>query len=254
MKRRTGMVVLLAVLALFALFWALPAQWALPLLQKRMPGVHLDAVGGSLWQGHADNVSDDKGRLLGRVDWTLSRRVVLGQLAFSFDFHGPAGTAGGELEGRGDEQAWRHVRLDLDISRLKLPPAWRMEGATGRLSGTFDTLTLRSNWPQDLSGTLRWRNAAVVSRGAAVKLGDLRADLSGMANVIHGELRDEGDGPLALQGNLLVAPIGWRLAANLRPHQADPALERVLARWARKAADGSYSVNLHAGVVPAEAP
>ena len=51
-----------------------------------------------------------------------------------------------------------------------------------------------------------------IVRGETVKLGDLRADLAGMANVIHGELRDEGDGPVALQGNLLVAPIGWRLA------------------------------------------
>jgi general secretion pathway protein N len=254
LKRRIGMVLLLVILALVALFWLLPAAWALPLLQRRMPGVHLDAVGGSLWQGHAENVTDDKGRLLGRVDWTLSRRVVLGQLNFAFDFQGPAGSAGGELEGRGEVQAWRHVRLNLDISRLKLPAAMRMEGASGRLTGTFDTLTLRSNWPQDLTGTLRWRDAAVNSRGEEVKLGDLRADLAGMANVIHGELRNEGDGPVTLQGSLLVAPIGWRLAANLRPRRADAALERVLSRWAHKAADGSYPVNLHAGVVPAEAP
>ena len=137
---------------------------------------------------------------------------------------------------------------------LKLPPAWRMEGAAGRLSGTFDTVTLRFELARDLTGTLRSRNAAVTSRGETVDLRDLRADLAGMANVIHGELRDEGDGPVALPGDLLVAPIGWRIAANLRPRHADAALDRVLARSAHKAADGGYPVDLHAGVVPAEAP
>lgn len=251
---RVGTVLALLVVGLVALFWWLPAWLALPVLETRLKGVHAQDVSGTLWNGHAGMVTDAHGKGLGRLDWTLSRTVVLGHTQLAFDFAGPMGTAGGELDAQNGASTWRHVRADLAVDHLSVSGGLREQAPGGRLAATFDSIQLQGNWPQTLQGTLRWRNASLAVKGERAALGDFRVDLTGAAGVLHGTIADEGDGPLAAKGSLLLAPLGWRLDLQLTPRKADPALTRVLSRWAKPAADGSFHIMQRTGLVPAETP
>jgi general secretion pathway protein N len=252
--RRIAIAIAAVLALLFALFWFLPARWVLPLLERKLGGVHATAVEGSLWNGSAGAVLDAHGKSLGHVDWTLARTAVWGHLQLAFDFGGPIGSAGAQIDGRDGASTWRNVRLDLAVDQLSVGPALREQAPSGRLTGTFDRIQMQDNWPLALAGTLRWRHAALSAQGTPVELGDFRVDLNGTAGVVSGIISDEGDGPLQARGSLLAAPLGWRLTLDLTPRQADPALRRVLTRWAAPAADGSFHIAQRVGLAPAQTP
>ena len=62
------------------LLWWLPARWVMPRIEPQLHGLHLQQVHGSLWNGRADEVTTLDGKRLGRLQWQLSRRALLGQL------------------------------------------------------------------------------------------------------------------------------------------------------------------------------
>jgi general secretion pathway protein N len=249
-----GALLALLVVGLVALFWWLPARLALPLVEARLKGVHAAEVSGSVWNGEAGMLTDAHGKALGRLNWTLSRTAVFGHHQLAFDFSGPVGSAGGEMDAQHGQSTWRHVRADLAMDRLSVSGGLREQAPQGRLLATFDTIDVQGNWPQALQGTVRWRDASLIAQGQRAPLGDFRADLTGAAGVIHGTIADEGDGPLTAKGSLLLAPLGWRLDLLLTPRHADAGLARVLSRWARPAADGSFHIVQRTGLVPAETP
>lgn len=240
------------------LLWFLPARWAMPWLQARLHGLQLQQVSGSVWDGRAEQVLGADGRPLGRLQWQLSRRALLGKQALRLTFDGPRLAFAGELQRRGDGQIVAH-RLSMRADAAVLDDYLRspLGQPRGELTLSVDHLRLQGGWPMELQGQARWQHALIHADGGDVALGTLLLVTQANDGVVQASLHDDGHGPLQVQGQLQLSPLGWRLDATLRARHTDPLLQRWLARLGPASRDGSVHIQHRgglAGSVPAPSP
>lgn len=239
---------LLAVIAL-ALVWFLPARWALPWIEPQLHGLRLQQVHGSVWNGEAGEVLGADGQPLGRLQWQLSRRALLGQAQLQLAFDGPRLTFSGALrrapDGRIGADGWR-LHADLAALDVLLATAW------GRPRGELDLevghALLQGNWPLQLQAQGQWHHAAVRTAEGALALGELQGQAQAQGGVIRAHWHDTGNGPLQVRGELQLSPLGYRLDSALRARQGDPALQRWLTGFGPVAPDGSVHVRQSGGL------
>lgn len=240
-------------LAAAALLWWLPARWAVPLLQPSLHGMRLQQLGGTVWDGRAGAVLAANGRVLGRLQWRLSRRALLGHVEAQLDFAGPQFDFGGHVRRLSATQLeWRDVHARVALSALSDP---RLRLPLGQPQGELDLRAehalLQGGWPLQLQAEWQWRQAAMHMQNGAVALGNLHGTLAAQEGVIHAQWRDDGEGPLRTSGELQLSPLGWRLAAELQPRQGDPALRRWLAALGKPDADGTLHIERSGGLLAA---
>jgi general secretion pathway protein N len=237
-------------LAAAALLWWLPASWALPLLQPSLHGLRLQQPGGTLWSGRAERVLAPGGRPLGRLQWQLSRRALLGQVELQIDFDGPQfGLRGHMQKLSADQLAWTGLQARVELPalndpRLRLP----LGQPQGELALHAEHVQLQGGWPLEMEADLQWRHAAMRTKSGDVRLGDLHGRLDAQGGVIHAQWQDDGHGPLRTTGSLQLSPLGWRLTAELQPRQDDPALRRWLAALGQPDAGGTVHVERSGGL------
>lgn len=241
------------IVALALLVWFLPARWAVPRVQAQLHGMHLHEVGGSIWNGHADRLVGADGTALGSVKWQLSRRALLGHVQLAFQFSGPFAEASGKLAREGDEAQWQDVDLDLRLDAMPPSRVSPLGVPRGTLQVHIARAILRAGWPMSLHATVRWQQAAMRLGHGDIALGELTLAADGDNGVIQGYLHDTGQGPLSAKGTLQLSPLGWRLEADLRPRNDDPALRDWLARLGPVDAQGHVHIQRGAGIgaVPA---
>jgi len=247
--RKALLVIGLLLLAAIMLLWFLPARWVLAWAAPRLHGVQLQQVHGSVWDGRAGAVTLPDGRALGSLQWQLSRRALLGQRRMRLALDGPVLALAGnmrELDGGRTEWSALHGRARLDA--LGVGATFAGGVPHGELEWQADHLLLQGNWPLQLGGQLRWRDAALDTPQGHVVLGELRLQAHADGGVIEAQLSDAGGGPLDLEGQLQLSPFGWRLDATLQARQTEPALRRWLATLAEPAADGSVHLQRHGGL------
>ena len=240
-------------LAAGALLCWLPARWAMPLLQPSLHGLRLQQVGGTLWDGRADRVLSPDGRVLGRVQWQLSRRALFGQIDMQLDFVGPQFAVRVYLRklpaGQVDVSDL-HVRADLNAladPRLR----WPWGQPRGELLLDAPHALLQGGWPLALQANWQWRQAVLHMKNGDVAMGNLHGTLAAQGGVIHAQWQDDGQGLLRTTGMLDFSLLGWRLDAELQPRQADPALQRWLATLGQPDADGSLHIARSGGMAAA---
>ena len=85
-------------------------------------------------------------------------------------------------------------------------------------------------------------------RGESIALGNLTTDLAAANGVMHGQLGDDGSGPLRVNGQWQASPLGWRLDARLQPRTGDPALRNWLAHLGPPDPDGSVRLHRRGGL------
>jgi general secretion pathway protein N len=230
----------------------LPARWMMPLLQQRLLGVALDGVHGLVWNGAADELRGADGRRLGRLQWRLSRRALWGQFDLQLDFQGTGMVASGHLQRDAQGRpVWNKVMLRADLATSA--PYLRSPLGTpqGSLTVTLARAVLQADWPVELQGQAHWRDAAMQAREGRIALGNLAMEVDGANGVLHGQLHDEDNGPLQVEGQWQASPLGWRLDLHLKPRVADPVLRRWLARVGRAQADGSVRLQRRGGLAAA---
>ena len=230
------------------LFWFLPAWLAVPWLQKRLGGIQLHDVHGLLWDGGAEEVLSNRGQPLGRAQWQLSRRIVLGQPQLALQLQGPQLNGHGAARQSGpslvelSDMQW-HVDLAL------LSPT---SGAWGAPRGWLDVQIPHAQWqgvwPLQLEAHAQWNDAHLLADEGDVALGQLQLDLQGQNGVIGGSLHDDGQGPLQVQAQLQLSPLGWRLTAILHPRQATPALSQWLLKFGQPDVAGDWHIERHGGL------
>lgn len=245
-KLLLGLAALLVALVL--LVWLAPARWVSPMVQTRLRGAQLREVSGSVWDGRVGEVTLADGTVLGRLDWQLSRRALLGQVKLHAAIDGPAIRGHGDIAREGDTASWRGVQLHVALDALPHPPTTPWGAPRGELILDLEQMQVLKGWPDSVSGRVRWTRAAMQTPQASVGLGDLMAELSGSHGVIRADLHDDGSGPLTLAGVLQLSPIGWRLDARLSARHNDPALQRWLARLGPPDAQGVVHLQRGAGV------
>ncbi len=251
-RRRWPRVVLAVLLALFALAWWFPARWAWWMVRGDYPAVHVETVGGSVWDGHARGLVVN-GQRLGRLHWTLSRMAVFGRLRGQVDLGGAGVMVDGHVARAGDDViVARDLHFSVPMQRLKvLWPAGMPLGGT--LEGQVADMRLVDGWPVRLQARVTWQSAQAGAPGRRVVLGDLESRWSASGGgAIRADLADAGrGGPLGLEGRFVATALGWRLQATLRPRRADPKLRRLLERFGQRQPDGSVRVERHGGLAMA---
>lgn len=232
--------VAVVLLALAATVWFLPARWTLTMLGPRLHGLRLAQVGGLLWDGHAGRVSTAAGEDLGRVQWTLSRRALLGELRAHLALQRPGLSFAGDVRRVAPgEVVWRHVELRADAALLDGSSWLAGERLRGRLDVHIVQAEVQGLWPMQLDATAHWHDAAVATLDGPLPLGDFHLQAHGADGVIRLAGGDDGRGPLQASGQASLSPLGWNYAVTLRPRAADPALHRWLARFGALSNDGT---------------
>jgi general secretion pathway protein N len=236
-------------LAAAVLLWFLPARWALPWIEPQLQGLHLQQVQGTLWHGRAGEVVAADGQAQGQLQWRLSRRALLGQVRLQLQFEGPRLAFSGEVRRLPDgqvEMSGANARAELSALPHVAVSPWGQP--RGELQATIDHALLQAGWPMQLQAQAQWPQAVMRTRDGDVALGKLQAQASAQGGVIRAQLHDDGHGPLHVDGELQLSPLGWRLDATLRARQTDPALRRWLARLGPPAADGSVRIQRRGGL------
>jgi general secretion pathway protein N len=241
-----GLVLLVAVLA--AMVWWLPASWAVPILRSRLRGLQLQQVTGTVWQGKAGQVATGAGEPLGTVEWSLSRRALLGDIDLDLSLQQPRLSFQGhmhELSNTQDE--WRDVTLSLDPSMLDVQP-WLHAKPVGQLRLAIARAQLQGGWPMQVDATAHWTHAAVHTAQGVATLGDMSAQITGDNGVLQATLSDDGDGALHMSGLLSFSPLGWSLQMSLKPRTDDPVLTQWLRTLGRPDADGTVRLGYRGGL------
>ena len=232
-----------AVLVLVALAllvaWTCPAQVLYGWFGARLEPLRLRGIDGTLWHGRAE-AADLYGQPLGTLAWELAPATLLrGQPRASLTLTGGLVSGTGQVERHGDGT------LALDDAHLSLPasaaaPAFGIP--TLDLLGTIGIeirhAVFRAAWPSELSGTARWRDAAVAG-AAQARLGDLQATFSSApGGRVRGTVSDAG-GPLAVSGTFEADVAGYRAQVRLAPRGDDPRLVEALQYIGQPQGDGS---------------
>ena len=223
---------LMAALALGALVliaaWTCPADVLYGWFGARLAPLRLRGIEGTLWHGRAES-ADLSGQPLGALAWELSPAALLrgaprAQLALS----------GALVSGEARVERLAGGVLAVSDAHLRLParaaaPAFGIPALD--LSGTIEIdiahARFVASWPNELSGTARWRDAAVTG-AAQARLGELRAAFSSTADGrVHGTVGDAG-GPLAVAGVFDAGITGYRAQVRLAPRGDNPQLAEAL--------------------------
>lgn len=251
-RRRWPWFVLLLLAGVVALAWWFPARWAWQWLQKDYPAVHAGAVSGSVWEGAVEDLTVN-GQRMGRLRWSLSRLSVFGSPRGRLDLRGAGVMANGHIARDRDGAIMiRDLVFRVPMARLKLLwPAGLELGGT--LQGKVAAMRLVDGWPVRLQARVDWRSAQVTSPDGTVALGHLQSRWQAPGgSVVQADLADAGGGPVALDGQLVVTALGWRMHAVARPRHPDPALSRLLERFGQRRADGSVRMQRHGGLAMME--
>jgi general secretion pathway protein N len=252
--RKILLVLAVLVAAMLVLAWFLPARWVMPWVEPQLHGLHLRQVHGTVWDGTAGDVLGVDGRRLGRLQWQLSRRALLGQLQVRLSFDGPqadfSGTVRRTPQGNIEAEGWQ-LHADLAATEVPLPVGWGKP--LGELHVAVDHVVLQGGWPLQLQAQGQWQPAAVRTADGELALGEWQGDAQAQGGVIHAQWHDQGAGPLQVRGELQLSPLGWRLDSTLRARHRDPALQRWLARLGPVAPDGSVHIR-QAGGLAANSP
>lgn len=247
---RNTLIALVLLLALAALLlWFLPARWVMPWIEPQLQGLHLQQVHGSVWNGAADEVTGVDGRRLGQLHWQLSRRALLGDSRLQMSFEGPRLRFSGVVRRLPDSRvAIDHARLHADLALLDAYPPSPWGRPLGEWQLSAEHVLLQGGWPLQLQAHGLWQRAAVRTADGDVSLGDIQLEAQAQDGVIRAQWHDVGTGPLQAKGELQLSPLGWRVDTTLRARQADPALQRWLARLGPLADDGSVHIQQSGGL------
>lgn len=246
-QRWPWLLCVLVLLAGITVCW-FPARWAWTWVADRYPQVRVAAVDGSVWDGRMQGLVVD-GVRLGGLRWNLGRSALWGQMHGSFDLDGPMLMADGHFR-RADDGTTvvrdGHFRVPLQ----QLPLTWPgRKPPGGVLVGQLQHAQLVAGWPARLDATVTWQNAQVVANGSRIELGNFVMHWhEGKGAAIVADLSDQGDGPVALRGSIVLSPIGWRVDATLRPRTARADVRQLLGRLGRQGPDGSVRIQRHAGL------
>lgn len=254
MKRlRTVLVVLvLMLLSLGVLLWFLPARWVQSSLEARLHGLRMDQVSGTVWDGRAGLLLTADGRDLGKLEWHVSHAALWGDTRLSVGLDGPQLSFHGDMHQLDAQRVeWNQLHVQGDIDALGNHTVALGGMLRGHVNIDIAHVLLQGRWPLELDGKASWGEAEVATAKGVLALGEIQLQAQGQEGVIQGQLHDGGSGPLQLDGQLGLSPLGWRYSVNAKPRGANPALQAWLQTLGRADADGTVRIKGSGGLVKA---
>jgi hypothetical protein len=230
------LLVLGAIVAGF-LAWTLPADVAYRYGTKYLGPVVLTGVRGTVWDGHADGISV-LGRDLGEIDWH-AQKIPLLRGQFVAD-------AAGVLTRSSDGSLLAHdLRFSVPAELIAPAIDLRSLKLLGTISGVLTQATFASSALSDASGTARWSQAGVTG-AAEARFSDMLADFASQADgSISGNVRDDGNGNLAVDGTFKVSFSAFDAQATLKARNGDQQVADTLRYVGQPQPDGSSKLVVH---------
>ncbi len=180
----------------------LPASAVLSFVHP--PGVTLDGVSGTIWNGRAEAVRS--GALhVGSVEWSLDLLSLFGgKLGANVKVTRTDGFAQGHIAASASRITLRGFNAQLPMSVL--PPNLLRGGWTGTVNVKLSDLALENSWPVVANGTIEVSDlVGPANRPAA--LGNYKvvfpAEGPAEADTVTGALTDNG-GPFAVNGTVQI--------------------------------------------------
>ena len=231
--------VLLVVMAV--VMWTLPASLAWRMAGSRLPVLQLQGIDGTVWHGSAAAASV-AGQPLGRLAWDLAPAPLLkGEVRANVNIDGPLLQAQGMVsrlpDGRIDirdahaQSAAEPLRQALGLGALR---------PLGTLTADVREASIRNAWFETLDAVTDWREAGFAG-AAQVHFGDIHTDfmLDDQHRVL-GDILDNGNGPLDVQGEFQAEPAGYLLNVRLAARHADDwQTQEALQQLGQRQPDGS---------------
>ena len=218
-----------------------PAQYMAERLAKKMPGLQIAGVEGSLFSGSAQQVIY-AGNELGAVDWHFD---WLAPFSFTFGYRVHVHAEDRDLTGRLD-MGPRHTYLRgfegrVPVSALErwlpTPPG----SATGSLAVHLRELSFKAGHMESAEGAVDLDDA-ILKWPTSATLGSFHADLAPLSGGgIKAVLADTAS-PLKLQATLELGPAGtYHLSGVLGAKDAgDQATRNLLSGLGRPDSTGQY--------------
>lgn len=232
-------VLVLAITVVIA--WTLPASVAWKYLSSHLPMVQLEQVGGSVWDGHAEQLRI-AGQPLGKLRWQTEVLPLLhGDLRLAATIDGESlqgsATVTRKMNGVIVIHDGRFVTPGALLQGFLQRPDWRLGG---QVHVEVRQAHIRNTWPVLLDATARWQDVTIHGSSVA-RLGTIVMQFSEPEPpAVEGSLKDGGNGPLQMRGTLTALPTGFHLQARLRARDPDDLRTRqALLQIGQPQADGS---------------
>lgn len=246
---RNFLLTLLVLLGLTVLVVArFPAATAIGWLGGRIGPLELERVGGTVWEGYAQQTRV-LGEPVGRLRWSLGPTSVLrGAPRLDLELEGE------RYQGR-TEAVLAGRAIELSGTRLRLPagtlkPALGIPGIVpdGIVELDLPVARIENGYPTAVQGRAVWREA-VVSGADTVALGDIEMEFASQGGGIAGVIKDLG-GPLQVEGSFEFGLRGYEAEVLLTPRSEEPALQRVLGRIGEPQPDGGRYLHITGSLLP----
>jgi general secretion pathway protein N len=209
----------------------------------QIDGLSIQAVTGSLFSGQAGRLSY-QGNDIGPVRWRFSPAGLLrGRLDYRLQLqhpdhqgHASVGmTPGGAIVGH-------DVELQLQPDRLLSAFSPMAVSSTGQLTLQLDSLVLRDNRAQEVSGILDWKAAALLAP-LQLPLGDIQCVIENSGNDLVARIVRGGS--LGASGDITLTPDGrYTIRVLLAPGpEVDADTRGLLGAMIPSRPDGKFLIN-----------
>ncbi len=225
--------------------WTCPADLAYRLVVDKLGPVRLSGINGSLWDGHAAEVTAF-GQPLGALDWQLQAWPLLNrEVRLHLNLRDGMVSASGELKRAAD------AVVSLDEAKFRFPaellaPVFDIPSLkpVGEIDGTLAHAVVHGGWIDGASGNAQWVGAGMTGAIEA-RFGDLEAEFSSTADgAISGVARDRG-GPLSVNGMFQVRSGQFDANALLEARDNDPKVVDALRYIGEPQGEGSSLLKIH---------
>jgi Type II secretion system (T2SS), protein N len=243
---KTRYYLITGVLAYFCLlFSTVPAAPVYQLFKDDLPGIRINTIGGSLWQGTADTVETAL-LTLHRVSWSFNGwRLLLAEAAYNIDARYEDKPVTAEVGvGIGGAIHVHGLNTTLDAATVAKLVVLPIGEIAGNVNVAIESATWSKGSVPEISGAINWKKATITVAETA-QLGDVNirlyeADESPLSADIG-----NSNGQLVISGNLSTQTDGkYTLQLKLKPGPgASQNLVSSLAMLAKKQPDGAYVIN-----------
>jgi hypothetical protein len=220
-----------------------PATRAVHFLEQQIPGLTLQSVSGTVFSGQAGRVVHS-GQDLGPVSWSFRpAALLLGRVEYRITLDGPLFQGSGYLgTGLGAEFSAHDVVGELQPDTLVNAYLSVPMETTGSVSLTLDTLKVSDGFPAEISGIMRWSEAAILEP-VKLSFGKVEVNLGSSGDAIAAGISSAG-GATAVSGELTLLAAGeYRLQLLLKPGpETDPGFTDMLESYGKPQADGAFLI------------
>lgn len=232
---------------LVAAIWMLPLSLAKPYAEKRVIGLKMEEVSGTIWNGDSKHFTANN-TYLGHVKWKVDPLKSLTSLSLKSTFN----IDSKDLTATGIASITPQKKLIIDNTNFEINANYinklqKNVIVSGDIKGNIKHAVLDKKNLPEINGVIDWKEGAVNS---PIKLssGDYHAvitpDSSGLKIILS-----SSDAPAELNGKIKLNK-EWMFETDINIKAKDPNIASMLGLVGKKQADGSVQIKQKGDLKP----